>query len=842
MTMRITMREPMRSEDGLSMLLKGQTYTVSRAFGARAVQQGFATDTDAVLALQPDPATAFFSATGGGSGLVANGVPAPWAVALHAKLTAGADSLTGPQPTAARDSAYSGLLYVVDHEGIMQRTVLNEIVSWGARRERQLCRYTEQLTFTGTDGWWAVNGAAVEAAWDDDAPSPYYGSGTPGRTVWKITAGAQTSSVLRSQSGYVLDPVPHTFAVKLRADSPRQAELRLYISGGATLATKVVDVTTDWQWFYITGTPDGTSSYVYSIAPATLASAAGGVVYACDPQLHARIGSTTAPPEYIPRDSYPVGPLWLGAGVDGVAYFDTQNANTLNATTGVVTAVAGATISTVRGVATGPSYQQVLDTLWANWTLTGAGSITTGLTGPNRMANAIKLVEDTSTGAHHISASLIGTSTYGGKWTTVSVCAKQASGSDRAWIRLYLQDIDGSANKNVYLNIATGAVGTSSGTLYTEVETLVDGWFRFHMTAQLGAGASNAVVRIYSCTADNTPTHTGDITKGVLLAFPNAVTALSAAGSDRAVPCPYVDNETASANFVAGQHISYAVRGLLGRTDFAVLSTVTPYYKPSRAKKSGESQNYSAVTYIRCGAPIDTISAYADFDTCRTGLTIRPNGQGTTHSSKWAFDLYCGNPNQLFFWQPNTAYALGDIVIPLDTQPNNKNARKMFTCVVAGTSGGSEPTWNTTYTSTPDTVSNLTTDGTVRWQVNEPNGIAGNWEPYLGAPMVPPADTFMATLKCGWYVQASAYGCFINGVENDKQTLKQFEQGMPTVLPYPPKTLWLGQLGSNKGTPGAANGGSPTDAELMGVYWHFHRDLVVWHTSPTAELIQDETA
>lgn len=50
MTMRITMREPARSEDGASMLLKGSTYTVTVPFGRQLVQQGFATDTDAKIA------------------------------------------------------------------------------------------------------------------------------------------------------------------------------------------------------------------------------------------------------------------------------------------------------------------------------------------------------------------------------------------------------------------------------------------------------------------------------------------------------------------------------------------------------------------------------------------------------------------------------------------------------------------------------------------------------------------------------------------------------------------------------------------------------------------------
>ena len=49
MTMRVTMRDPRRSEDGLSMLLTGQTYTVSDDYGKLLVSLG-AVDTDLVIA------------------------------------------------------------------------------------------------------------------------------------------------------------------------------------------------------------------------------------------------------------------------------------------------------------------------------------------------------------------------------------------------------------------------------------------------------------------------------------------------------------------------------------------------------------------------------------------------------------------------------------------------------------------------------------------------------------------------------------------------------------------------------------------------------------------------
>lgn len=50
MTMRVTMTTPRRSEDGLSVLLNGSTYTVGDNFGKQLVQMGAAVDTDGAIA------------------------------------------------------------------------------------------------------------------------------------------------------------------------------------------------------------------------------------------------------------------------------------------------------------------------------------------------------------------------------------------------------------------------------------------------------------------------------------------------------------------------------------------------------------------------------------------------------------------------------------------------------------------------------------------------------------------------------------------------------------------------------------------------------------------------
>lgn len=951
-------------------------------------------------------ANSFFSATGRGSALVAAAVPAPWAAVLSSKLTNGVVSQFGPNPTFARDSSGSGLVYCVDDQGLMRPSITGEAISWGLRRERNLCRYPEQLSFTGSNGWTHTN-VTVASTWDDQAPSAD-GLTAIGGTAWTLTAGAFANAVSAMQTPVVLEAVPHVFAVWLKAPVAHNAEIEIWnTTAGSALQARTVAVTTSWQLFYVAGTPDGTSSYTYRIAPATKASAAGAVVYARYPRMHQRVGVTAVPPEFVPRDSNP-GQFWSGAGVDGVQYFDTVNASTMNTGTGVVTPVAGSSLRTVGavstdmaswartgvdaplagqlatggtatayklvedltngahhlstsipgsgqydqrrvyarvevkqaertwvrlfvndldgstahyvyvnlatgalgtttqgdyarvealadgwyrvtliaqlltgssnavirvygvtadntpthqgvagsgiylrnpvahvwcgfGIATFPSYQQFLETRFTtSWALTGLGSITTGRIGPDGTASAIRTVEDSATSAHYISVSVPGTSTYLDKWTVFSVCVKRDGASGRTWARLVVIDLDGTT-RSAYVSTATGKLGTVDAGLYLEVEPLAGGWFRAMMSLKLSStAAGNATVHIYGTAFDNTPSFAGDGANGILLAFPNFTMGLGpgADPTDRAVPLAYAPNITGGAITVPGQHKSYSVDGLLGKTDFGVSSKVTTYFTPGRAAKGGQSQNYSAVTYIRCSAPAETISTFGDYDTVRTGLTIRPNLQNTTHYSKWAFDLYTGNPNAQFVWQPSTVYEVGDIVIPTTTPPNNNptiGAKKMYTCTQAGVSAapGNEPVWNTSGFPTVEQ-----TDGTVKWQCNENNGISGSWEPYLGAHQVPEDNTFMATLGCAWFVQPTTYSCYINGIESVKQTKPQLEQGMSTVLPYAPKTLWLGQMGSVKGVPGAVKTAGATDAELMPVYMMFHRDLVVWGTSPTADVVQ----
>jgi len=82
-------------------------------------------------------------------------------IKLRASLTASLVPEVGPLPIFYRDTSGSGLPYITDCNGVLRQSVAGEALFWGARRVYNLCRYSENLTFNGANGWSAINGAAV---------------------------------------------------------------------------------------------------------------------------------------------------------------------------------------------------------------------------------------------------------------------------------------------------------------------------------------------------------------------------------------------------------------------------------------------------------------------------------------------------------------------------------------------------------------------------------------------------------------------------------------------------------------------------------------------------------
>ena len=785
----------------------------------------------------------FFRATGGGSGLVADGVPAPWAVASYRPLLADITEGFGLLPQFYRTATTGGRTYGHDHAGRVFQAEHGECVAYGLRRVKNLLSQSENLT---NAAWTALASATVTATYNSARPGP-----TGRQNAFLISRAASSGSGLRRASGTTLRAVPHVFSVYLKSGASNAAEIRVYNNTGASVAaTKVVTTTGQWQRFAVPVTPDGTSSYMVEVYPISQASTSSGSIYATMLQLEEKIDGSDAPSEYVSVSCGPRSRWWHGAGVDAVKYFNTDLGNTYNSSTGVVTEADGAALTGVRGRWTHNSaIQQILNNnIASGWTGTNMTATDNAAVAPDGTTTAISLNEGTTaSAAHHIQRTLTGVGAIavtaavddgdgGGSqtWYPFSCYVKAGTGD---WMRLLVQDVGGTS-RSAYFNAATGAAGTiSANSGYLYIEPMADGWYRvvWIVPVYSGTGSADPLVRISMVSADNTPTYTGTSRVNYIW-MPCLHTSTSTSGVAAQLAFAVPANTTgAAASTLPGQSIGFSVAGVFGRTDFGVVSTMYPFFDPQQPNK----QRYTAVTYVRTDAEAETRgSTVGDLDIQRCGLTIRPPLNNSTGSG--ALDFYNGDPNPDYFWQASTAYSVGDYVIPTDTQPNNDNGRKVFTCVQAGTSGSSEPTWNTTYTSPPDTSSNLTTDGTVRWQCNAENDINGTFEPYSGE--IADLDAgFMGEHKCGWYFTTDDYGLFINGVGGFKQTApRPVFPSRGYALGANPKTLFLGGLGSNTGQyPEAVPSG--TENAMAGVGLMVHRDVLLWHTAPTADVIQAAT-
>lgn len=779
----------------------------------------------------------FFRATGGGSGLVADGVPAPWAVASHHKMTCSLNSDYGVMPQFARATLSGARPFIASHDGRVVQPKQGECCFYRARRVENLLRYTSNLPLTT---FWQISGTGAAIA-------PVYDTAHVGprglQNAFLLTRGAEANSVWRTKDGVVLANRPHVYSIWLKAGSASQAEIRMYISGGASLVTKVVTLTDEWQRFAITGTPNGSSAYVIGVSPTSFASTAGGTIYVADPQLE----HGSVPSEFVSVDETPVGRFWHGAAVDGVQYFDTINNRAIESD-GRVTGDSGDQIDGVVGVMTFASaINQFTDNgvaaaypTLSRMTLTESGGVS-----PRGINDAMLMSEGTDTGTHQAFRTLAGVgaialaSIYSGAcWHNYSVFIKPGADAP-PFVRLIFKDTNG-VTTSAFVNTATGAAGDVTGG-YLNVEMLADGWMRvmWSVRASTGAGSADPLIGIGFANTSSAGTSYVGTNRSILIWAPCYYTSTSTGGlatAQRPI-APPATIIGASAETLPGQGVAFSVRGILGKTDFAIASTYYPYYRIEQPDKA----MYGATTYMLTEAPGETRgTVIGNLNFHRCGISIRPPLSGGANNCKFAYDFYSGDSNNLYFWKPNTEYPAGSFVIPTDTQPLNLNSRKMFVAVVGGVSGETEPAWNTTWTATPDTTSNLTVDGSVRWQNNINNGINGTYETYSGAEIL--ADQgFLGQYKAAWFVQQFDYGVYINGVELHQQTEpRPLFPDRGYVLGYRPKTLFLGGMGNASSQwPEIVPAG--LEHAQMPPHTAIHRDVIIWHTAPTADVIQAAT-
>lgn len=133
-------------------------------------------------------------------------------------------------------------------------------------------------------------------------------------------------------------------------------------------------------------------------------------------------------------------------------------------------------------------------------------------TAPDGTTTADKIVEDATAGASHVMQRSPGTLTA----TTQQSLSPFMKAGERTWVRINTFDKAG-VNRNSWVNLATGALGTidgSHGVIVIPSRGSVAGWYRILLTWPSGSGANTPQVAICLATGDGISTYNGDGASG----------------------------------------------------------------------------------------------------------------------------------------------------------------------------------------------------------------------------------------------------------------------------------------------------------------------------------------
>ena len=145
----------------------------------------------------------------------------------------------------------------------------------------------------------------------------------------------------------------------------------------------------------------------------------------------------------------------------------------------------------------------------AYWTKTNVTVTADNTTPPiGSIATADRIVETAVNATHQVSRSF--TTLTDSTIYTYSVYAKQ---SQRTWIALFITKKDGTTGI-AYFNLATGAVGTTSGVTASIVAS-TNGFYRCIVYASVLTGGTTPVAGYRLASADNTSSYLGVITDGL---------------------------------------------------------------------------------------------------------------------------------------------------------------------------------------------------------------------------------------------------------------------------------------------------------------------------------------
>lgn len=146
------------------------------------------------------------------------------------------------------------------------------------------------------------------------------------------------------------------------------------------------------------------------------------------------------------------------------------------------------------------------------WVKAGGTVTTDATTAPDGTVSAELLVEDTSTGGHSVTQSIVGLPD-----STVYTVSAYVKPNSRNWIAVSFAD-KANVNNRVWYNITTGTQGTTNGTVTAfSAVAAGNGWYRISVSASTGTGVSVPALRFSLGSADNTASYTGNGTSGAFI-------------------------------------------------------------------------------------------------------------------------------------------------------------------------------------------------------------------------------------------------------------------------------------------------------------------------------------
>lgn len=138
-----------------------------------------------------------------------------------------------------------------------------------------------------------------------------------------------------------------------------------------------------------------------------------------------------------------------------------------------------------------------------SWAKTGATIAANVATAPDGTMTADKIVEDSSTGQHGVAQ------TTGSPATTYST-SFWAKAAERSW--LFFQPVNTSSGVTAYVNLATGAIGNTTGIVTASTKRYPTGWWRIQM---IYATLGSSICTVRAATRNGAVSYAGDGSSGI---------------------------------------------------------------------------------------------------------------------------------------------------------------------------------------------------------------------------------------------------------------------------------------------------------------------------------------